>query len=460
MANGNYDPILLPLASGQVLAVPPQIDRITAYVVMEQEGWFEIEYPFVGALVRPGDQVLDIGANYGLYTLRLAQAVGPSGHVRAFEPASDTARYLRNSISANKLTNVQVIQAALADASGHAELALHDNSELNSLVETSGATHTETVNVHTLDELLLEQRWERLDFIKLDAEGMERPILHGAHKTLDRFDPAFMYEVKHGSETNLDLIGTFQSLGYQSYRLVPGLQLLSPVATSDKLDAYCLNLFAYRPTRIKQFDSSNMFAESASGSIHISLSPEHRWRKRIHEFAYWDTSSSISTTKPQPEESFDCYFYAHDTSLNPTSRLQALVHAAVSLGNTLNESSSFWQLATYARLAGELGWRNAEVQALQQIANRLAAGAKLDPLTPFLPCCPRFDGIDPEGRLRDWLFASALEQLEQQRVYSSFYSPLDSRKILDTYMRLGFTCEAMERRARVLQKLMEAHPRS
>ena len=49
-------------------------------------GWSEPELSLIPHVVKPGDNVIDIGANYGLYAYHLGRSVGPTGKVYAFEP--------------------------------------------------------------------------------------------------------------------------------------------------------------------------------------------------------------------------------------------------------------------------------------------------------------------------------------------------------------------------------------
>src|ERR1700730_9946198 len=71
------------------LAVPASLQSITAYVLLEQECWFEKEMDFLRRWLRPGMTVIDIGANLGVYSLPMARLVGKTGHVFAYEPGSD-----------------------------------------------------------------------------------------------------------------------------------------------------------------------------------------------------------------------------------------------------------------------------------------------------------------------------------------------------------------------------------
>src|SRR3984885_9476488 len=89
---------VLTLVDGVRVVVPNSLDLITPYVLREQQDFFEDELKFVRKLLEPGQKVIDIGANYGVYTLPMAQKVGSSGHVWAFEPTSSTAEILAKGI--------------------------------------------------------------------------------------------------------------------------------------------------------------------------------------------------------------------------------------------------------------------------------------------------------------------------------------------------------------------------
>ena len=84
------DATVLNLVDGVRVVVPDSLDLITPYVLREQLDFFEDELRFVRRLLQPGQKVVDIGANYGVYTLPMAKKVGATGHVWAFEPTSST----------------------------------------------------------------------------------------------------------------------------------------------------------------------------------------------------------------------------------------------------------------------------------------------------------------------------------------------------------------------------------
>ena len=92
--------VQLEIIHGVRIVVPDSLDLITCYVLREQQDWFEDEIKFLRRLLRPGQKVIDIGANFGVSPLSMAHTVGPTGRVWAFEPASSTAALLAQGIAA------------------------------------------------------------------------------------------------------------------------------------------------------------------------------------------------------------------------------------------------------------------------------------------------------------------------------------------------------------------------
>src|SRR5689334_11219087 len=101
------DELFVRVRGGGGVCVPAS-PSMTTYVLLEQEDWFEKEIAFVRRVLRPGMRAIDIGANYGLYTLAMAQNVGPEGAVWSYEPASAASDCLRRTIARNGLTNIHL----------------------------------------------------------------------------------------------------------------------------------------------------------------------------------------------------------------------------------------------------------------------------------------------------------------------------------------------------------------
>ena len=135
----------------------------------------------MGRHLGPGMTAIDVGANVGYHTLRMAIEVGPGGRVIAVEPASPVVTRLRRNLSLNELKNVEIVVAALGDHDLEAaRLRLQSSYPLSG----RGASEAVLVRVARLDSLVLERQLNRVDLIKIDVDGQEAKVLRGARDTL------------------------------------------------------------------------------------------------------------------------------------------------------------------------------------------------------------------------------------------------------------------------------------
>lgn len=183
---------------------------------------------FYKSLIKPGDVVLDIGANIGAHTLHFARAVGKAGRVFAFEPTNYAFRKLSANLALNPELNAVTAarQILLTDTANpevpagiysswplEPEEGLHAE-HLGKLQSTQGARS------RTLDEVVSELALEKIDFIKLDVDGHELVVLRGGRETLKRFRPPILIELcpcvcAEHHHSFADLIGTLTGLGYR-----------------------------------------------------------------------------------------------------------------------------------------------------------------------------------------------------------------------------------------------------
>lgn len=133
-------------------------------------------------IVQPGDVVVDVGANVGVYTLLAARAVGPSGRVYALEPDPRSFELLQANIGLNGFENVVSLRVAVGAREGKATLARdRHNAGLHSLARANVVHPAETteVEVVTLDGLARGQGIERVNVVKLDVQGSEADVVAG-----------------------------------------------------------------------------------------------------------------------------------------------------------------------------------------------------------------------------------------------------------------------------------------
>lgn len=142
------------------------------------------EAALLPALVRPGMEVVDVGANLGLYSLLLAGLVGNTGSVLAFEPEPNLFAVLRENCAKNGAINVHVSPCALGPASGFASFQRSAfNSGDNRLGRASSTHETVEVKVEKFDDLHPDTR---PDFVKIDVQGHELGALLGMEQALSR----------------------------------------------------------------------------------------------------------------------------------------------------------------------------------------------------------------------------------------------------------------------------------
>jgi FkbM family methyltransferase len=138
------------------------------------------EMGFLAHVLRPGDLMVDVGANEGIYAL-LAASRG--AHVIAFEPIPTTFERLRRNISLNSLENVESFMAGVAEVPGELWFSADRGCENQILEEPPSPEMGERAvycRVETLDRVLNASP----NLIKIDVEGSETRVLGGAANIL------------------------------------------------------------------------------------------------------------------------------------------------------------------------------------------------------------------------------------------------------------------------------------
>lgn len=195
-----------------------------------------------------GGTFVDVGANEGYFSVQGGRIVGPSGRTIAVEPQARLRAVLDENVRLNGLKNVSVWQAAVSDVEGPADLYLAP--DLNT--GASGLTRpnrypmpTQTIRTSTLAHLLADAGVSRVDFMKMDIEGLEYEAVLGS-KSLFRegcvraialeFHPDLIRGRGHDPK---ELVNFLQECGYQEDRFT-GVRVFvaadNKCRPTDKLD--------------------------------------------------------------------------------------------------------------------------------------------------------------------------------------------------------------------------------
>lgn len=453
---------LLPMAGRLRVCVPDQLNQITRFVLEEQEDWFEPERAFLARVLQPGDGAIDAGANYGVYALTFADAVGPHGRVRAFEPAPPVADCLANSVSVNGFADrIEVVRAAVSDRIGEAEFRLGGSGELGSLHDNEG-TSAQTVRVPltTLDESGDLGSASRLTVLKIDVEGEEEAVLRGASGLIAGCDPLVMFEWNAGAHTyNLGAVAEAARQGLSLYRLLVSLGTLIPVpvATPEAIDFFTLNLFASSRSCSRRLAARGLLVETlpsdiAAGSAAVLEARMEQLPYALRMLPAWD--GDFATTRGSEGSASMEAMRLHAEAFDPGKTLgerAGKLRAAVEIIRGRRWVGT--RLSTAARILADYGERKAAYQALQQLVDEISrAGDTFAFDEPFLAPGSSFDQIDPENRWGDWLLGGALDRLVKLRNFSSYFGGADDLRLLQAVQSLGFADAEIDRRSLLLRR--------
>ncbi|GAP93930.1 FkbM family methyltransferase [Leptolyngbya sp. NIES-2104] len=227
------------------LAVEASFRSIVTSVLLAEGDWFEREMEFWRSQIQPGMTVIDVGANVGVYTFSAASRVGKEGCVIAVEPFSGCVHCLEETRQINDFSQVRICAGAASDRVGTVKLSLQSASELNEVVDAdSNIENAEVVKCFTLDSLIEAEQIDRINLLKLDAEGHEMQVLQGSDRILTEFRPVLLYENIAGSKgSNLPVAEYLIAKNYRLFRYQPFVQELIEIRSLEDLQGN-LNVIA------------------------------------------------------------------------------------------------------------------------------------------------------------------------------------------------------------------------
>lgn len=450
---------------GQVkICCPIGEQFMTPYILNEQQDWFEDEIKFLREIIRPDTRFIDIGANYGLYSLSVAKLCR-DGHVWSYEPGGETAGYLREGIESNGFRNVTLINKALSSKAGTGRLSTSDNSELNALTDVGDPGRGEQVELTTLDLETMQHGWRDVDLVKIDAEGHELQVLGGGVEFFTGASPLVMCEIKAGANIDLVPVNFLIAHGYRSYRVIPGLQALAPQDINAQIDGFQLNAFCCKPDRAAILSSQNRLVMQP-GLSSVSLPSEAAWPEFLRGFPFGaarveEWQRRVATVREDGWEEYEAalnlYAIARDTNRDITARYDALQACYQSLGALVQRRASLPRLLSLARVAVDVGARVNAVQVLTFFLKSIDAHiGELIAGEPFLPPSKEYEKVSPGLIPQNWAIAAALDAYENLRSYSSYFvEPNQTLQIAQEIRRLGYSTPDMQRRANLVSRRVQ-----
>ena len=183
---------------------------------VEKYGEFsEFEIDLFRQICRPGDVVLEVGANIGTHTVALSNIVGEHGLVYALEPQPIIFYTLCANVAINSLSNVHCLNLAAGATEGfvlipninYEEPGNYGSIEVDKFKKGNQIRRVRLDNHITVPSLRL---------LKIDVEGMESEVIRGAKKLISRHNPV-IYVENDRPEKSKALIELIRSLDYRMY---------------------------------------------------------------------------------------------------------------------------------------------------------------------------------------------------------------------------------------------------
>lgn len=210
--------------------------------------WAQHEVAICLECIRPGDHVLDIGANIGAFTIPLARAVGRNGFLAAFEPQRIPFYALAGNLVKNHVAEwSNAHNLAIGDEEKTVELPTVD---VRRMTNVGGVRMDDADNRAMIKTTLPPSRVRcvridgmnlpRLDFMKIDVEGWESKVLRGAADTVSKFRPKIFAEsLPHpmDHENRVAMGEFFRAHDYLAW------EFITPLYTPDNCRFFRENLF-------------------------------------------------------------------------------------------------------------------------------------------------------------------------------------------------------------------------
>lgn len=195
-------------------------------------GYYELETDLVlSRFIKEGMYVVEAGAHIGSETVLLCELVGEKGKVYAFEPNPAMLKRLRLNVDLNDFAErVITSDVALGDTNNSISFFIDNEKESNQGRSSKYKYGLQTIEItarqQRLDDWGRENNIPRIDFIKMDVQGAEIDILHGAAETIARHKPIIFAEASSSMQGNSkysikEMFRVLVAFGYSVHRIGP-----------------------------------------------------------------------------------------------------------------------------------------------------------------------------------------------------------------------------------------------
>ena len=161
--------------------------------------------------------VLDIGANIGLHSIYFS-ILAKDGCILSFEPSLATFSILVGNVA--NITNIVPINLAINAEGKIANFYHTSDNAYSSLMDTKRKEVISVIKVPCMrvDDVVSGLHLDRVDFVKIDVEGLEFEVLKGMVEVISKYQPVIFCEIYKGKHSNQQPDETVQLLIEKGYR--------------------------------------------------------------------------------------------------------------------------------------------------------------------------------------------------------------------------------------------------
>lgn len=191
------------------------------YIAFVSRGFWKAKYPelfYLDEILKPGNTCVDIGANLGYYSTRMAKLVGAQGKVFAVEPIPLFGKIWKSNVKPEKNTQVTLFPYALGETAGTVQMGIPEKDGrmhhgMTKIASSKDENYVKYFDVEMRNPDVLLKDLQELHFIKCDVEGYESVVFQNLQETLKKFKPLVQSELS-GDENRNTVINLFTELGY------------------------------------------------------------------------------------------------------------------------------------------------------------------------------------------------------------------------------------------------------
>ena len=218
----DQDHVVTKLDNGMPIIVNKH-DRCVCWFVRLTGHWDINETFVLEKIIKKDFKIIEVGANFGVHTLRMAKLIGCQGKIFAFEANSTVSKYLKKSIEMNCLDNISLFEKAAGEKSAESHMSfdiLNIGAGHLTSSEKPGSVKTEIVK---LDDVISEYH---IDLLKIDAEGYEYKIFKGAKNIIDKNEDHIILMIewvqnhlKNQDSNPLEVVEFLKSYNFKIWRI-------------------------------------------------------------------------------------------------------------------------------------------------------------------------------------------------------------------------------------------------